>query len=88
MREGTVEHKGRKDREWYDTGGRRGGKDTKAGKKNEEYREKQEGTSLLERPKHLRVGREERSKSRAKGAREEKRRDSLAGGAWKLEKSI
>lgn len=68
MREGTEEHKGRKDREWYDTDGRRGGEDTKAGKKNEEYREKQEGSSLLERPKHLRVGRVERSKSVGKGS--------------------
>lgn len=30
-----------------------------AEKKNEEYREKQKGTSLLERPKHLRAGRVE-----------------------------
>lgn len=29
--------------------------ETKVGKKNREYREKQEGTSLLERPKHLRA---------------------------------
>lgn len=33
--------------------------ETRTGKKNDEYREKQEGTSLLERPKHLRVGRVE-----------------------------
>lgn len=51
---------------------------TRAGKKNDEYREKQEGTSLLERPKHLRVGRVE---SRLRG----RRRDSPAR---KLEKSI
>lgn len=53
-------------------------RETRAGKKNDEYREKQEGTSLLERPKHLRVGRVE---SRLRG----RRRDSPAR---KLEKSI
>lgn len=60
-REKLEEHKGTKDGSGL-AGGRGGERlgsvgdgETKAGKKNEEYREKQEGTSLLERPKHLRA---------------------------------
>lgn len=80
--ERAEEHKGRKDREWQEGEGEgeegEGKRKTRAGKKNDEYREKQEGTSLLERPKHLRVGRVE---SRLRG----RRRDSPTR---KLEKSI
>lgn len=72
-REKLEEHKGTKDGSGL-AGGRGGGErlgsvgdgETKAGKKNEEYREKQEGTSLLERPKHLRAVRS-RESSRPRG---------------------
>lgn len=79
--ERAEEHKGRKEGRrmaggWRERGRRK--REMGAGKKNDEYREKQEGTSLLERPKHLRVG---RVGSRLRG----KHRDSPAR---KLEKSI
>lgn len=96
MREGTEKHKGRKDREWYDTrAGRRKGKIRKQGRRMRSIGRNRrapacsndQNTWEWDEWSGRRVKRK-RKGGRGGGGGREKRRDSLAGGAWKLEKSI